>query len=632
MAEEHFERRLAAIFAADVVGYSRLMGSNEVGTLMALKMHRREIIDLHIADHHGRIVKVTGDGILAEFASVVSAVECAAKIQLAMWARNTDVPEDRRMDLRIGINLGDVIVEDGDIFGDGVNIASRIETIARPGGIAVSAIVRENVGERLDLGFEDIGEQRLKNIDRPIRVFNIQFGAPAASCGSAPALAAAPGDAASKPSIAVLPFVNMSGYPDQEYFADGITEDIITDLSRISALFVVGRNSAFTYKGKSVRLQQAARELGVRFLVEGSVRKAGQRVRITSQLIDGLNGGHLWGERYDRELTDIFEVQDEITRIIVDQLKVKLLPAENDAISQSPTRNVEAFTHCLRGRQLFHLGTKDSIALARKMFSRAIEIDPLYAQAYSGLADCDSRLRSKFGSTVTTAEILATIDKALSINPDLAEAHAARGYALMVGDRRGEAPSSFFRALALDPNCHEAHYHYADFCFTAGNFQDSAAHYIRALELKPDDYISPILLLGIFRSLGRPAEAEQYARLGLKRAEESLRLRPEDSKPAQMGAAALATLGERDRALEWIARALAIDPEDNGARYNAACIHSLLGEVDRAIDLLEVYLPQVGPDLKLWFMNDSDLHALRNHPRYGKLLELAGQSSKEPGT
>ncbi len=626
MDGKQVQRRLAAILAADVVGYSRLMRANEVGTLATLMEHRRKLIDPLIAEHHGRIVKLTGDGVLAEFASVVNAVECGTRIQQGMNARNAGVPEDRRVAFRIGIHLGDIISQGDDIFGDGVNIAARLESIAQPGGVAVSAVVRENVENRLDLSFEDIGEQALKNIDRPVLVFNVYVGAPppqahaAASAASVPRESAPPG----KPSIAVLPFVNVSGDPEQEYFSDGITEDIITDLSKISGLFVVGRHSAFAYKGQAVDLRQVARELGVRFLLEGSVRKAGQRVRITGQLIDGSDGGHLWAERYDRDLTDVFAVQDEITRAIVDQLKIRLLPQEKTAVAQPPTSDVEAYTHYLRGRQIFHQGTRASLTLARQLFARAVELDPQYARAYAGIADCDSRLRSKHGGTVPVDEILATVDRALTIDPNLAEAHAARGYALMVADRRGEAPAAFQRALALDPTCHEAHYHFADFCVTAGDFEQAAQHYVRALEIKPDDYLSPILLLGIFRSLGRPQEAEGYARIGLKRAEEALRLRPEDSKPAQLGATALATLGEQNRAREWLARALAIDPDDNGTRYNAACVYALLGEANRAIDLLEVYLSQVGPDLKLWFKNDSDLASIRNHPRYARLLELAG--------
>jgi len=292
------ERRLSAILAADVVGYSRLMGANEVGTLTSLKTHRSELIDPTIAEHQGRIVKLTGDGMLIEFPSVVSAVECATEIQRDMPVRNASVAEDRRIEFRIGINLGDVIVDDDDIFGDGVNVAARLESVAKPGGVAVSQSVRDNVGNRLDLVFEDIGEQQLKNIEFPVRVYNVLFGdMPARQKGEAQDEVAD----ADKPSIAVLPFNNMSGDPEQEYFSDGISEDIITDLSKISGLFVVGRNTSFGYKGMSPQLQKVASDLGVKFLLEGSVRKAGQRVRVNAQLIDGANGGHLWADRYDRD-------------------------------------------------------------------------------------------------------------------------------------------------------------------------------------------------------------------------------------------------------------------------------------------------------------------------------------------
>jgi adenylate cyclase len=625
--EQRFERRLAAILAADVVGYTRLMGANEVGTLLALRNHRKELIETEVAEHEGRIVKLTGDGILVEFASAANAVKCAVAIQRAMHDRNADVPDDRRIEFRIGVNFADVIVDQDDIYGDGVNIAARIESMAKPGGVAVSAIVRDNVQNLLDLGFEDTGDRSLKNVDRPIRIFNVYLDW-TTSDRDAGATQNAPGHPTrslpDKPSIAVLPFINVSADPEQDYFADGISEDITTDLSKISALFVVGRNSVRSYKGRSVNLQTIAQELGVRYVVEGSVRKGGQKIRITSQLIDGLTGGQLWAERYDRDLTDVFAVQDEITASIVGQLRVRLLPSEKQALGELPTASVDAYSNYLRGRQLFHVGTKSSLSLARTLFARAIELDPLYARAYAGMADCDTRLRSKHGGSTPIEEILATIDKAIAIDPALAEAHAARGLALMVADRRSEAPACFEAALAINPNCHEAHYHYADFCVTEGDFTRAALHYVRALELKPDDYISPVLLLNVFRSLGRLEEAEGYARLGIKRAEEALKVHPEDSKPAQLAAAALATLGERDQALKWIAAALVVDPEDNGARYNAACVYSLLGESDRAIDLLEAYLKEVGPDLKRWFRNDSDLDPLRSHPRYARLLELAG--------
>src|SRR5450432_2868014 len=348
------ERRLTAILAADVVGYSRLMGTDETGTLTALKTLRTDFIEGRIDEHQGRIVKLTGDGILVEFPSVVSAVACAADVQRGMRDRNADVPPDRRIEFRIGVNLGDVIVEGEDIFGDGVNVAARLESIAKPGGITISHTVRDHVGNRLDLIFEDMGEQELKNIERPIRVYSVSLENSAArNTRAEPSLKQ---EQPERPSIAVLPFTNMSGDPEQEYFSDGITEDIITDLSKISGLFVVARNSAFTYKGKLAKAQQVGQELGVAFILEGSVRKAGARVRITAQLIDGATGGHVWAERYDRDLNDIFALQDEISEAIVAALKLKLLPEEKKAIEQRGTTNPEAYKLYLMARQYSVIG------------------------------------------------------------------------------------------------------------------------------------------------------------------------------------------------------------------------------------------------------------------------------------
>src|SRR5438552_9581070 len=320
------------------------MGDNEAATLAALKKLRS---DRKIAEHQGRIVKLTGDGMLIEFPSVVNAVACAADVQRGMRARNSGVPQERRIEFRMGVNVGDVIVEGGDIFGDGVNVAARLESIAPIGGITISQAVRDHVGKQLDLIFEDMGERRLKNIERPIRVYSISLDAP--SSGQTNDTASAHRE--ERPSIAVLPFINMSGDPEQEYFSDGITEDIITDLSKVSGLFVVARNTAFTYKGKPGKVQEVAKDLGVNFVLEGSVRKAASRVRVTGQLIHGKDGGHVWAERFDRDLTDIFAIQDEITHAIVEQLKVKLLPQEKKVIGQTPTPNIEAYTFDLRGRQ-----------------------------------------------------------------------------------------------------------------------------------------------------------------------------------------------------------------------------------------------------------------------------------------
>ena len=609
------ERRLSAIMAADVVGYSRLMSANEVATLTALKDHRAQLIDPKIAQHQGRIVKLTGDGMLVEFPSVVNAVECACTIQREMRARNADTPSERRIEFRVGINLGDVIVDDDDIFGDGVNVASRIEGIAKPGGVAVSGAVRDNIGNKLDLVFEDMGEQELKNIGLPVRVYDVIVAAGSETADQADELSDS-----EKPSIAVLPFNNMSGDGEQEYFSDGITEDIITDLSKVSGLFVVGRNTSFTYKGKAIQLQQVAAELGVKFLLEGSVRKAGQRVRVTGQLIDGASGGHLWADRYDRDLTDIFEIQDEITTAIVDQLKIRLLPKEKKAIERAPTVNVEAYNYYLKGRQLFHAFTKSYLILAKEMFARAVEIDPNYARAYAGMASSISRLWGMYNVPTVAEELLAITDKALALDPNLSEAHAARGEALANSGRRSEAAAAFERALELDPNSFDGSLSYARFCVTEGKPEKAIELYLRALEIQPDDSQAPMLLQIVYRAIGRVEESERYGRLGLKRAEEQLKLHPENSRPAQLGAATLASLGEKEQALKWLERAKLIDPDDNNARYNAACTFAQLGEIDQAVDMLEEWSKHCGAEQEMWFLHDSDLDPVRQHPRYAALL------------
>ncbi|APG84005.1 adenylate cyclase [Sinorhizobium americanum CCGM7] len=624
MNDPTVHRRLTAILAADVVTYSRLMGQDEAGTHAAWKSHRRELIDAKIAEHEGRIVKLTGDGFLAEFPSVVNAVTCAATVQRGMLERNAGVPQRSRIELRMGINLGDVIVEGDDIFGDGVNVAVRLESIATPGGIAVSAAVRDNVGNRLDLRFEDMGEQALKNIDRPVRAYGITLD-------FATALRTTGSDASQqdpweieKPSIAVLPFNNISGDPEQEYFSDGITEDIITDLSKISGLFVVARNTAYTYKGKPVKVQQVSQDLRVNFILEGSIRKAGSRVRVTAQLVEGKGGGHVWADRYDRDLTDIFALQDEITHTIVDHLKVKLLPEEKKVIGRVPTGNFEAYAYYLRGRHFLHWHCKSHYVLAKRMFAMAVELDPLYARAYAGIADCDSFLFLHYNADVSIDGILATSAKALDLESGLAEAHASRGLALSLRERHSEAMAEFEQAIALDPNLFEAYYFYARACFTQGKLDEAARFFLRAAELKPDDYQALLVLVNILRSLGRDQEMRMAAREGVARAERELMLRPENARPAYLGALGLAALGGHDRAKEWAGRALAIDPDDRLAKYNVACFYSLEGEHERAIDLLVELLPRAAHETKRWVKYDSDLDPIRGHARFLKVLELLG--------
>jgi TolB-like protein len=377
-------RRLAAIVLADVVGYSRLMGADETGTLATLRAHRSELIDSLVAGHGGRIVKTMGDGLLLEFPSVVDAVKCALEIQNGMVERNAGIADANALRFRVGVHVGDVIVEGDDIFGDGVNVAARIEALADADGIALSDDAHRQVRDRLDIAWQDGGEHEVKNIARPISVWRwspaekptLTFAAPAGEPLAPPV----------GPSIAVLPFDNMSGDQEQEYFADGITEDIITQISKFPDLLVISRNSTFTYKGKAAKAQDVCRDLGVRYVMEGSVRKAGERVRITAQLIDGRSGGHLWAERYDRDLADIFAVQDDVTEKIVHALEVNLVEDARGRVARAETDNPEAYDLVLRGREQFRLFTKDGNLKARQLYEKAIDLDPNYAAAYAGLA------------------------------------------------------------------------------------------------------------------------------------------------------------------------------------------------------------------------------------------------------
>ena len=450
MAETPIERRLAAILAADVVGYSRLMGINEEGTLASLKACRRELIDPKIAEHRGRIVKSTGDGVLVEFASVVDATRCAMEIQHAMAEHNAAIPEDRRIEFRIGINVGDIIIDEADIFGDGVNIAARVESIAEPGGISVSEDAWRQVQGKIAANFFDTGVQSLKNITRPVRVYRLDFGKHRTE-----ELAARTSPTPDKPSVAVLPFQNMSGDPEQNYFCDGLVEDIITTLSKLDGLRIIARNSSFVYKGRPIDVRVAAKELGVRYVFEGSVRKSGNRIRITAQLIDAKDGTHLWAERYDRAIDDIFVIQDEITLVLATEMQVKLTEGEQARMRYTTTHNFEAWTYWVQGLSHFHTGaTKESLTAARLCWEKALALDPGSAalQAMLGLVLC---LGARFGwwddREAALVEARANADKALENDPDNADAHVTSGMLFWVQKPYDEAAADARRASQLAP-------------------------------------------------------------------------------------------------------------------------------------------------------------------------------------
>jgi adenylate cyclase len=545
MLEERTTRRLAAILASDVAGYSRMMGADETGTLTALKRHRESAFDPAVARHNGRIVKLIGDGTLVEFASVVDAVNCALAIQ-GLAAAGTAGDNGARITLRIGINLGDIIIDGDDIYGDGVNVAARLEPLAEPGGICVASIVNESVGSRVNVVFRDGGEVQVKNIDRPIRVWKWHPSTAApVRVSSAPASDAAP--VKETASIAVLPFNNMSGDPEQEYFSDGITEDIITDLSKVAGLMVIARNSSFAYKGKSVDIRIVGRDLGVRSVLEGSIRRAGNRVRITAQLIDAVTGAHIWADRYDRDLTDIFALQDEVTRQIVDALKVSLSPKEKASIAAGGTTEAEAHDNVLRARDMMLQPAKSREIFHRALalLKRAIEIDPQYAQAYAALAmaynlDFHNRwteapdqslvvgmhyaelaiekdANDPFGHYVTgmIAGFLrdfgrskAEMDRALALSPNYTFALNGRGvYEIYSGNSEG-AIAFIERAMRLDPAFSQQYLHFLGIAnLLTGRFETAAALFRERILLVPETDLSRAFYAVTLGHLGQVDEA-----------------------------------------------------------------------------------------------------------------------------
>jgi adenylate cyclase len=442
MAEARVERRLAAILAADVAGYSRLIGNDEEGTLAALKSCRRQLIDPKIAEYRGRIVKTTGDGALVEFASAVDAVRCAVEVQRAMADRNAHLPDTTRIEFRIGINVGDIVSDKGDIFGDGVNIAARLEGFSEPGGICVSSRVQEDVEGKLEISFEDAGEQQLKNISRPVRVFRVRPGKSTIS-------AAMP--SRKRPSIAVLPFQNMSGDPEQDYFADGMVDEIITGLSRIKWLSVVSRNSSYIYKNKPVAIKEVAEKLGVRYVLEGGVRKSGNRVRITAQLIDAETDAHLWAEQYDRSLEDVFALQDEITMCVVGAIEPSVRKAEIDRIKRRRPETFTAYDLLLRSQQFVFAGMPAEAAKAIALLEEALKLEPDYSAAHAYLSWC---FHSRFGrGGLREEDRLAAVGharEAIALGNDDATALAIAALVLAYdGHEISTALKTFDRALEL---------------------------------------------------------------------------------------------------------------------------------------------------------------------------------------
>jgi TolB-like protein/class 3 adenylate cyclase len=564
MSEGRVERRLAAILAVDVAGYSRLMGADEEGTLAALRRVRRELGDPKIAEHRGRIVKTTGDGLLVEFASVVDAVRCAVEVQREMIARNAAISEQRHIEFRMGINLGDIIIEDGDIFGDGVNIAARLEALAEPGGICLSAAAHEQVRDRLDLAFDDLGEQQVKNIARPVRIYGVALGT--SSRVAVPV--GAPLPLPDKPSLVVLPFQNMTGDAEQEYFVDGMVEEITTAIARLPWLFVIARNSAFTYKGKAVDVKQVAQELGVRYVLEGSVRKAGNRVRITGQLIDTTTGAHIWANRFDGALDDIFDLQDQVASSVAGAIEPKLQQSEIERASRKPTANLTAYDLYLRALAQSYRYTDEGLAQAVVLARQALAIDPSYAPAAAMVGWCRALQRVQGWGALSADDIVEACRlarQALEAERDDAETIWQAAYTLFFfAAEVGMAVAAVDRALALNPNAAHAwlirgHIH------ALRNEPEAAIEAVeRARRLSPFDPL--VAFFYAFQIAVAHLAARRFEQV-IEWADRALHDQPRLVSAMQFKVVANAHLGRLDEARAELSRYLAIDPKLTIAGY-----------------------------------------------------------------
>jgi TolB-like protein/class 3 adenylate cyclase len=581
LTSERVQRRLAAVLAADVAGYSRLMGRDEEGTLARLKSHRKSLVDPAIAAHRGRIVKTTGDGMLVEFASAVDAARCAVEVQRGMAGLNADVPQDTRIELRIGIHVGDIIIDDNDIFGDGVNIAARLEGIAEPGGVCISDDAQRQVRGKVEVTFDDIGPQSLKNIAEPMRAWRMRLD------GSAPATTPAKAEAESslalseKPSIAVLPFQNMSGDPEQEHFADGMVEDIITGLSRSKALLVIARNSTFTYKGKAVDIKQVGHELGVRYVLEGSVRKSGNRVRITGQLIDAAAGAHLWAERFDGLLDDIFDLQDRVTGSVIGAILPHLERAEIERAQRKPTESLQAYDYYLRALAASYRLTREANLEMLELTQAASAIDAHFALPQA-LAVLSFTQRKAFGwSTDISDEISETsrlAARAIELDRDDARVLTMAGFGLCyVAGEVEQAAGLLARAIQLDPNLVLARTWMGWTKIYLGDMDDAIEQLEVALRLNPLDprrYTALTAMAYAHFFAERNDEASVWAT-------DVVRQQPNYLAGQRIMVACHAVAGRIDEARQACAAALRIDPTQRISVSNARAPFRRQQDIDK---------------------------------------------------
>ncbi len=577
MADEGFKRKLTAILSSDVEGYSRLMGQDEDATIRTLTSYR-ELMSTIIQKHRGRVVDSPGDNLLAEFLSVVDAVRCAVEIQEELRVRNAELSENRQMLFRIGINLGDVVQEGERIYGDGVNVAARIEGLTEGGGICISGTAFDQVESKIGLKFEYLGEKAVKNIKKPVRVYRVNMESSISDFGMNMEL-----PLPDKPSIAVLPFVNMSVDPEQEYFSDGITEEIITGISKVPHLFVIARTSTFTYKGKSVKVQQVGRELGVRYVLEGSIRKAGERLRITAQLVDAATGQHLWAERYDGILKDVFALQDEITLKILNALQVKLTVGEQAQFWSKGTDNLNAYLKYLQAREHVYQLNQEKNVLGRQMLEEVIRLDPNYAMAYMTLAHTHA-LDISYGISRSSKESLKRafelVKKAIELDDSLAEAHGILGFIYMLKRQHNMAIAEGRRAVAINPNSAYSHNRLGFFLRYAGEYEEALSSALKAIRLNPFPPGHYFHQLGmVYCMMERYEEAIAACKKGIRREPNNIF--------AHSSLAIIYFLSgrEQDARME-AAEVLRIDPNFSLSRHSEAITYKNQADTTRVIEAL----------------------------------------------
>lgn len=601
------KRKLAAIMFMDMVGYTALMQKDEGKARKVIQRHR-DLVKPYVDEHGGDIIQYVGDGTFCKFDSAIEAVNAAVGIQRA-------IKVEGNITLRIGIHVGDVVVEGDEVYGDGVNVASRIEPLADPGGVCISERVYDDIRNQSGLESHLLGERVLKNVERPINIYSLVLEDKKIS------LTMNQNIDTNGSSIAVLPFVNMSSDPENEYFGDGLAEEIINALTKIQDLRVASRTSSFAFKGTNKDIGEIGEKLKVETILEGSVRKQGNQLRMTAQLIKVEDGYHIWSETYDRELKNVFAIQDEITDHIIKSLKVFLSDNEKNLIKNKPSTDIKAYDFYLRARKFMRSWTKKNLNYALKMLDRAIEIDPNYAIAHASSAECYCWLYAYYESK---EEYLIKAEEAsqrsIDLAPDMAETHVSAGYSCSLNKRYIEAEDAFKTAIGIDPKLYEAYYLYGRVCWVQGKLEEASQYFRKASVLLTEDYQALFFLGNALRGLGDIEKAVEAESVSLEKLMHHLELNPDDVRALNLGASIHIKLGNDKLGLEWTSKALELEPEDTAVLYNVACCYSLLGKIEEAIELLGKSIAG-GMYQMDWLENDSDLDPLRDHPKFLSLIE-----------